>query len=106
MSTKSVIGNSPRPGDSLDGIVRRFGIANPQDVPAWIATCPECGGHLRWQLTTSDRLNDLSLDCDNEPDMDSEDDDFHRNHQSDWQPVIERVKAWIISANPSKEDRS
>lgn len=71
-------------------------VADPQPVPHEIAICPECKGHLHWQVTTTDEeLRDIYIDCQNEPDIDSDQEDFHRYHQGDWQPVIDRVKAWI-----------
>ena len=74
-------------------------VADPQPVPSSVCQCPECGGNLWWQVTTDDGLEDLTLDCENEPEIDSDEEDFHRFLQSDWQPVIDRVKAWILSAN-------
>lgn len=88
---------------SLDRLVGRFVVAQPQLVPEKVAVCPECGCRLYWQVMTEDGLEDLSLDCENEPDVYDNDEaweeDCHRNYQSDWQPIIDRVKAWIISAN-------
>lgn len=71
-------------------------VAFPVPVPTNIAVCPECNGALEWQVTTTDEeLRDISIDCENEPDIDSDEKDFHQFHQSDWQPVIDKVKAWI-----------
>jgi len=71
----------------------RCGVANPQRVPSDVAVCPECGGGLWWQFTTEDWLRDMHLDCE---DDDWEDEDSgHRNWQSDWQPVIEKVRRWV-----------
>lgn len=88
---------------SLERRVRRFPVAVPKPVHPDVAVCPECGGMLSWQVTTTDGLRDMTLDCEYE-DMWDEDEHgncgyVHRGFQSDWQPVIERVKAWILSAN-------
>lgn len=97
------------PSVALGRRVRRFKVADPQDVPEEIAVCPECGGNLTWQVTTTDWLNDLSLDCEFEEMWDEDEKGnvgyVHRNWQSDWQPVIEAVKAWIISANGKPSNR-
>lgn len=36
-----------------------------------------------------------SMDCENEPDIDSEEWDPHRWWQSEWQPVIDKVTAHL-----------
>lgn len=82
----------------------RLTVADPQRVPSEIAVCPECGGGLWWQFTTTDWLRDLHLDCETE-DEDEEaagalglaSDNQHRNWQSDWQPVIDKVRRWVGS---------
>lgn len=71
-------------------------LATPEIVPREIATCPECGGTLYWQATTRDILVDMMLECESERDEDDEDEtDRHRWWQSDWQPIIQKVKTWI-----------
>jgi|KBSSwiStaDraftv2_1062776.scaffolds.fasta_scaffold383256_5 hypothetical protein len=72
-------------------------LANPLPVPKDVAVCPECEGTLIWQVTTEDGLEDLILDCENE-DEDIPDTE-HRNWQSDWQPIYDRVKKWIQTGN-------
>jgi len=76
----------------------RFPVATPFPIPRGVQTCPECGGRLYWQVSTDDGLEDLHVDCENQPE-DIEEDDFHKYWQSDWQPVIDNVRDWISSEN-------
>jgi hypothetical protein len=69
-------------------------------IPAAVAVCPECGGHLT--LTEDFDLegdDNPAMDCENEPDIDSDEEDFHRYWQSDWQPVIDKVSAHLRGQN-------
>ena len=76
------------------GSVSEFPELHP--VPAEIAVCPECGGQLHWQRDGVDD-GDLMIDCAEE---DWEDDDgIHRGWQSEWQPVLDRVTAWLSKLN-------
>jgi hypothetical protein len=71
-------------------------------VPVEIAVCPECRGQLHWQRDGVDD-GDLMIDCAEE---DWEDDDgIHRGWQSEWQPVLDRVKAWLSKLNVKDEGR-
>ena len=71
-------------------------LATPEPVPREVATCPECGGALTWQATTSDIIEDMMLECEHEPNNDeTAQDNYHRWWQSDWQAVIEKVKVWL-----------
>jgi hypothetical protein len=85
-------------GSSLDPLVLR--VANRLTVPLDVARCPECDGQLWWQVATTDGLNDLMLDCENESDEDASDrlDEEHRWWQGEWEPVINKVKRWILSS--------
>jgi hypothetical protein len=78
-------------------------------VPGDVETCPECGAALNVSFGSYDPEtgapdeDDLSVNCDAEPE-DWEDDDayetydrVHRHYQSDWQPVIDRVRAWALA---------
>lgn len=91
----------------VDPLVGRFAVADPKLVPENIAVCPECGCKLYWQVETDDGLNDMSLDCENDDIWDENEDGdcgpVHRYYQSDWQPAIDRVKAWIRSANVASD---
>ncbi len=74
----------------------RDGYVIPQDV----AVCPECGGRL-YLTDDYDRTSPepLPLDCQDE---DWEDDDgVHRGWQSEWQPVIDKVRHHLNSHNAS-----
>lgn len=86
---------------SLKRVVRRIRVASPERVPVNIARCPECDGKLTWQVTSTDGLSDLTLDCENEDDGEGMD-TGHRWWQGEWQPVINKVKAWILNA-PNSE---
>lgn len=60
----------------------------------WIK-CPECGGRLTVQWDG----DDISVDCENEPDMDDAEaveNDIHRYWQQDWQPVMDQIREWIF----------
>lgn len=65
-------------------------------VPRSIAICPECSCDLECQMTTPD-IRDIAVDCVNEnaafftPGSEGD----HRYWQSEWEPVIEKVKAWL-----------
>ncbi len=73
-------------------------------VPNQVAVCPECRGRLLvqcdgWEDATGKPIETcISVDCENEPDPDDPDweDKRHRGYQSDWQPVIDRVRAWAL----------
>lgn len=80
----------------------RLTLADPQRVPKEIAVCPECGGGLWWQFTTTDWLRDLMIDCETE-DIDDED-TAHRGWQSEWQPVIDKVRRWLGSGMSAPND--
>lgn len=61
----------------------------PQPVPREIAVCPECQSSLTWQIGRTriqDRQPHIYIDCSREDDACG---------RRDWQPVIDRVKAWI-----------
>jgi len=88
----------PNPKGSQQRVARRqLTVASPERVPKEIAVCPECGGGLWWQVETTDGVRDLSLDCENEPDIDENEDMYHRWWQGEWQPVIDRVKRWVVA---------
>lgn len=73
-------------------------VASPEMVPKEITVCPECGGRLWWQVETTDDLRDLTLDCEDEPDIEEENDDmYHRWWQGEWEPVIDSVRRWVGS---------
>jgi len=62
--------------------------------------CPECGGHL--SLTDDfdvDGDDNPAMFCENEAGIDSQDDDGHLFWQSDWQPVIGTVSAYLRTHN-------
>jgi len=76
------------------------------EMPKEVAVCPICKGKLyaqfdgwvendgEWQASST------SLDCENEPDIDSDEWwDWHRGHYSmpyvDWLPVEIKVTKWI-----------
>ena len=82
------------------------------DLSKEVAVCPECGSELEidcyeWDLVTGfPTRSGFNLDCkQEEEDLDDwihNDDDtrdkrevMHRHWQSDWQPVIDKVWAWI-----------
>jgi hypothetical protein len=75
----------------------RLTLADPKEVPKEISVCPECGGRLWWQFTTTDWLRDLHLECENESVDFEEGEDDHRFWQSEWQPVIDKVRRWLGS---------
>lgn len=78
-------------------------LATPEPVPFEIASCPECGGALTWQVMTKDGLNDLLLECENEKEIDETvEDDGHRFWQSDWQPIYNAVKTWLRKRHNKK----
>jgi hypothetical protein len=58
------------------------------NVPRGLAGCPECGGHISAEMDGGE----IMLTCENEPPIDSNKRDFHKWHQDDWQPVIDRVR--------------
>ena len=70
-------------------------VADPKPVPATVSVCPECGGRLWWQVTTTDGLRDLDVDC--EDDEELSEGMSHCYWQSDWQPVLDRVRRWLGS---------
>lgn len=69
-------------------------VAHPERVPETVAVCPECGGALWWQVTTDDGLADMVVDCEREDDDNQE--TWHRWWQGEWQPVIDKIKAWLL----------
>ena len=74
------------------------GSAIPEDV----ATCPECGGKLFFNEdydTNPESDEPPGIDCENEPDLDDDEEDFHRFWQSDWQPVIDKISAHYRGQN-------
>ena len=88
----------PQKAHSLDRSVRRqLTVADPKRVPTEIAVCPECGGGLWWQVTTSDGVRDMDIDCDNEETADIEDEVYHHWEQGDWEPVLNAVKRWVVA---------
>lgn len=81
----------------------RFLLGDWVDVPDDIASCPECGG----KLTVCSNANHvesgkpiadaLCIDCENEDEDWDEDEDRecpHRHRQSDWQPVVDKIRQW------------
>lgn len=65
-------------------------------IPEIVATCPECGGRLR--LTEDfdpDENEPPSLECENEPELDSEEEDQHSYWQSEWEPTGRKVAAYL-----------
>ena len=88
---------------SLERMVRaQLRLADPKHVPEEIAVCPECGGRLWWQVTSTDGLRDMVLDCEYEEDMGG--DTEHRGWQSDWQPIFDKVKRWVVAGLRSNQD--
>ena len=77
-------------------------VADPKRVPQEVAVCPECGGGLWWQVTTSDGLRDLDVDCEYEEEMGG--DTEHRSWQSEWQPVLDAVRRWLGSGGSAPND--
>lgn len=71
----------------------RLKVGQIVDVPGHIARCPECDSKLHCQLTTPD-LRDLDVECEFEASCE-EADQTHRHWQGEWQPIIERVEAWL-----------
>jgi hypothetical protein len=74
------------------------GSAIPEDV----AICPECGGKLFFNEdydTDTESDEPPGIDCENEPDLDDDEEDFHRYWQSDWQPVIDKISAHYRGQN-------
>ena len=78
------------------------------DVPTKVAKCPECGGMLvvrvnGWGEIAPDLwepiVAQLQIDCENE-------DPYgwytHRWWQSDWQPVVDRVREWALRRIPKR----
>lgn len=97
-------GRCQNPKGSQQRLARRqLRMANPEIVPKQIAVCPECGGRLWWQVTSTDGLRDLNLDCENEPGIDDPGpwEKEHRNWQGEWQPVFDRVRRWVAGLSPS-----
>jgi hypothetical protein len=83
---------TPEPLPARDGYV----------IPSDVAVCPECGGKL-YLTDDYDRTSPepLPLDCEDE---DWEDDDgVHRGWQSEWQPVIDKVRRHLNSHNVAGE---
>lgn len=75
---------------SLHPVVGRIVVANPLPVPREVAVCPECNGKLWWQVTTSDGLRDLDLDCHHDTRNNP-----HRNWQGEWEGIYAAVRRWI-----------
>lgn len=68
-------------------------------IPAEVAVCPECGGMLELMEDFDvDGDEPPSLSCANESDVDSDEEDYHRFWQSEWQPVGDRVKAYLTKS--------
>ena len=83
-----------------------LGLADPKPIPSEVSKCPECGGALSFQLDCwEEEWGGLALECENEEWQDGESDepDNHRWWQSDWQPVIDRVKAWLSKVYPQND---
>lgn len=68
-------------------------------IPTDVATCPECECQLwadvfEWEIESREITEGgFTIECVNE---DYEDEDTrHRHWQSEWQPVINKVFAWL-----------
>lgn len=73
-------------------------LEEPVKLSPVLGTCPECGGALyievtAWETETGIPIEEhIEVDCEND---DVEDDDArHRWWQSEWMPVIDKVRAW------------
>jgi hypothetical protein len=72
------------------------------DIPKEVATCPECGGALYawnqcWDTETGRPVGaNVQVDCEHESfhDGDLPPKFEHKWHQSDWQPIMDRVNEW------------
>lgn len=79
------------------------------DIPNNIAVCPICKSKISVHIDEIELHEDdkwyasecgLSIDCEQEPDIDSEEwEDWHNGHYSmpyvDWLPVIKTVYDWL-----------
>ena len=76
------------------------------EIPGEVAVCPICKGKLYAQFDHWIEINgewkaaEVNLDCETEPDIDSEDwRDWLEGHYSmpyvDWLPVCHKVKKWV-----------
>lgn len=72
------------------------------DIPQDIAKCPECGSQLEaWVDGWSERGGySVDVSCKKSGLMVVSD---HLCYQSDWQPVLDVVKAWANSPNAGSE---
>ena len=78
-------------------------------IPENVATCPECGGKLYFNEdydTDPESDEPPGIDCENEPDLDDDEEDFHRFWQSDWQPVIDKISAHFRGQNVAVSDKA
>lgn len=76
------------------------------EIPAEVAVCPICSGELYAQFDAwvedggQWKASEVHLDCENEPDIDSEDwPSWHAGHYSmpyvDWLPICYIVLEWV-----------
>lgn len=79
-------------------VTGRIIVANPLPVPRDVAVCPECNGKLWWQVTTSDGLRDLDLDCRHDTRKNP-----HRNWQGEWEGIYAAVRRWIRKTTKGDE---
>ena len=105
MKNQNLPGKTETPNRGcLQRLVIRPG--NRLPVPVEVARCPECNGQLTWQVTTTDGLEDLYLDCENETQEEFVDrTDEHRWWQGEWEPVINKVKRWIRRSYNARTER-
>jgi hypothetical protein len=102
MSDKSTTDDRANAGAQPPAFAPRTGsgivlIGEPYPVPPEVCVCPNCGGKLTFQLVADeDDFGGLTTDCENEPPIDSdEEDETHTYLFSDWEPVHRKVRAWL-----------
>lgn len=71
-------------------------------VPISLVVCPECGGQLQAQTSSTDLDDGLMVDCENDPDDEWPRESNHRYWQGEWEPVIAKVKWWMSTRQPNR----